>query len=104
MQEKNVPIPTMPLYRHQMTELCYSSQERASYQPIWCTFDDAVGKVSAEMITPYPPGIPLLMAGERITAATIETIEQLVSMNARFHGKIHLKKREILVINDKIGE
>ena len=104
MQEKNVPIPTMPLYRHQMTELCYSSQELASYQPIWCTFDDAVGKVSAEMITPYPPGIPLLMAGERITAATIETIEQLVSMNARFHGKIHLKKREILVINDKIGE
>src|SRR5699024_11574846 len=48
MQEKNVPIPTMPLYRHQMTELCYSSQELASYQPIWCTFDDAVGKRSEE--------------------------------------------------------
>jgi len=27
----------------------------------------AVGRVAAEQVTPYPPGIPLLIAGERIT-------------------------------------
>jgi len=28
---------------------------------------DAVGRVAAEAITPYPPGIPLVMPGERLT-------------------------------------
>lgn len=28
---------------------------------------EAVGRVSAEMITPYPPGIPAVLPGERLT-------------------------------------
>jgi arginine decarboxylase len=34
--------------------------------------DEAVGRVSAEMITPYPPGIPAVLPGERITAPVID--------------------------------
>jgi lysine decarboxylase len=34
--------------------------------------DAAVGKISAEAITPYPPGVPIVAPGERIQAATIE--------------------------------
>jgi arginine/lysine/ornithine decarboxylase len=30
-------------------------------------FAQAEGRVSAEVVTPYPPGIPVLMPGERIT-------------------------------------
>jgi arginine decarboxylase len=33
---------------------------------------DAVGRVAAEQITPYPPGIPALLPGERIGAAVVE--------------------------------
>jgi lysine decarboxylase len=29
--------------------------------------DRAAGRVSAEMITPYPPGIPAVLPGERLT-------------------------------------
>lgn len=36
---------------------------------------DAVGRVACEMVTPYPPGIPVLQIGERIT---IEIIEYLL--------------------------
>jgi arginine/lysine/ornithine decarboxylase len=32
------------------------------------TADDAVGRISAEMLTPYPPGIPTVLPGERVTA------------------------------------
>lgn len=32
----------------------------------------AVGAISAEAITPYPPGIPVVAPGERISAATID--------------------------------
>ncbi len=33
---------------------------------------DAVGLVSAELVAPYPPGIPVLAPGERITSAAVE--------------------------------
>ncbi|KHL09065.1 lysine decarboxylase [Mumia flava] len=32
--------------------------------------EDAVGRVSAELVAPYPPGIPVLAPGERVTAET----------------------------------
>jgi lysine decarboxylase len=35
---------------------------------------DAVGKVSTEQFCPYPPGVPLLAPGERVTSAVIEAI------------------------------
>lgn len=32
----------------------------------------AIGQVSAELVAPYPPGIPVLAPGERITVAAVE--------------------------------
>ncbi len=37
---------------------------------------EAVGEVSAEQFCPYPPGVPLLAPGERVTAQIVEDIEQ----------------------------
>ncbi len=37
--------------------------------------DQAVNQVSAELICPYPPGIPLLLPGERITAGAIDYLQ-----------------------------
>jgi lysine decarboxylase len=36
---------------------------------------DAVGEVSSEQFCPYPPGVPLLAPGERVTQATVEAIQ-----------------------------
>jgi arginine decarboxylase len=38
----------------------------------------AIGRVSAELICPYPPGIPVLLPGERITEAAIEHLQQVL--------------------------
>jgi arginine/lysine/ornithine decarboxylase len=38
---------------------------------------DATGRVAAEAITPYPPGIPLVMPGERLSADVIELLSAL---------------------------
>ena len=35
----------------------------------------SVGRICAEEITFYPPGIPLLMPGEKIAAQVVELIE-----------------------------
>ena len=43
--------------------------------------DRAVGRVSAELIAPYPPGIPVLAPGEEVTDATVAALRQ-----AQEHG------------------
>jgi len=35
---------------------------------------DAAGEISAEQFTPYPPGVPLIAPGERVTAELIEAV------------------------------
>jgi lysine decarboxylase len=48
--------------------------------------DDSIGRVSAEAIAGYPPGIPVLLPGERITDEVIEYLRSLKSVGARLHG------------------
>jgi arginine decarboxylase len=36
------------------------------------TANDAVGRIAAEQITPYPPGIPVILPGERINQEVID--------------------------------
>jgi lysine decarboxylase len=48
--------------------------------------DEAVGRVSAETIAGYPPGIPALLPGERISAEVVEYLRELTIAGARLHG------------------
>jgi lysine decarboxylase len=48
--------------------------------------DDAIGRISAESIAGYPPGIPSLLPGERITAEVIGYLRELTTAGARLHG------------------
>ena len=41
--------------------------------------DEAIGQVSAELVAPYPPGIPVLTPGERITAAAVAGLGAVMS-------------------------
>ena len=43
----------------------------------------AVGRVSAELIAPYPPGVPVLAPGELITAAAIEALHEIAADGGR---------------------
>jgi lysine decarboxylase len=41
--------------------------------------DNAIGQVSAELVAPYPPGIPVLAPGERITQAAIDGLRDAMA-------------------------
>jgi len=47
---------------------------------------DAIGRVSCESIAGYPPGIPALLPGERITTETVAYLRALVDSGSRLHG------------------
>ena len=42
--------------------------------------------MSCESIAGYPPGIPALLPGERISAETVAYLRELVASGARLHG------------------
>jgi lysine decarboxylase len=43
----------------------------------------AIGRVSAELIAPYPPGVPVLAPGELITAAAVEALREIAADGGR---------------------
>ena len=47
---------------------------------------DAVGCISGEMIAPYPPGIPIIYPGEKITKEIWEYLEQYRKDGRHIHG------------------
>jgi arginine decarboxylase len=48
--------------------------------------DEAVGRISCESIAGYPPGIPALLPGERVTAEVVAYLRELTAAGARLHG------------------
>ena len=62
--------------------------------------ENLVGRISANMILPYPPGVPLLMPGEMITEesrAVLDFLLMLCSIGRHYPGfetDIHGAKRD----------
>jgi arginine decarboxylase len=48
--------------------------------------DDAIGRISCESIAGYPPGVPTLLPGERITREVVAYLRDLTAAGARLHG------------------
>ncbi|WP_108650732.1 lysine decarboxylase [Dongshaea marina] len=54
-----------------------------------CYMDEMVGKINANMILPYPPGVPLVMPGEMITEKSrpvLDFLEMLCEIGAHYPG------------------
>ena len=60
--------------------------------------DEAVGRVSAELITPYPPGIPAVAPGEVFNEANVAYLEEIVANGAFVEGASDPSLRELRVV------
>ena len=58
----------------------------------------AIGHISAQSLTPYPPGIPVLIPGERITAEIVEYLEDLTERAIRVSGQEAEALRTVRVV------
>jgi arginine decarboxylase len=41
--------------------------------------DESIGRISAELVAPYPPGVPVLAPGERITQEAVSALRQALA-------------------------
>jgi lysine decarboxylase len=48
--------------------------------------EQAIGRISCEGIAGYPPGVPALLPGERITPEVVAYLRNLTTAGARLHG------------------
>jgi arginine/lysine/ornithine decarboxylase len=48
--------------------------------------DDAVGRIAAESLATYPPGIPNVLPGERLTAETLAYIRETLKLGGSVRG------------------
>ena len=61
---------------------------------------DAVGKISKEMIMIYPPGIPVIVPGERFTQSVVDEIEYYIENKATILSDWN-QTREVSVIDEE---
>ncbi|OTG82524.1 lysine decarboxylase LdcC [Acinetobacter sp. ANC 4558] len=76
-------LPIMELTPH------VAFQQEILGNAIECPLSELLNKVSANMILPYPPGIPVIMPGEKITEDNIEILkflEMLCDIGSHYPG------------------
>ena len=70
--------------RQQETELCDLAQ--------------AQGRLAGEMVWAYPPGVPLLVPGERIGAPQLEALDRLTRQEVELHSESGFVPKKIRVL------
>ncbi|EGK87545.1 aminotransferase class I/II-fold pyridoxal phosphate-dependent enzyme [Microcoleus vaginatus PCC 9802] len=86
------PFPHPPLSPHSKLKTDYeelfplSPREAFFFPAETVPADKAVDRLSAELICPYPPGIPVLMPGEIITPAAVDYLQQILAAGGKITG------------------
>ena len=73
-------------YLPQQEIVVLSSQPWWSRDVISLPLMGTEGKIAAEMISLYPPGVPLVLPGEEITAAVVALLEKIVAAGGSVQG------------------
>ena len=58
---------------------------------------EAAGRVAAESLAAYPPGIPNVLPGERLTAETLDYIQQALDHGGSLRGASDRELRTLRV-------
>lgn len=93
-----------PAFTQDVSTLFYTTREMEGLEQKWLPYGEVEGMIAAAAIIPYPPGIPLLLAGERVTVSHIESLSSLLTTGARFQGAIKVNKKHILVVTNEVEE
>ncbi|WP_119260750.1 aminotransferase class I/II-fold pyridoxal phosphate-dependent enzyme [cyanobacterium endosymbiont of Rhopalodia gibberula] len=71
----HLPIPPSPHSPISPRETFFAATEMID-------FDCSIGRISGDLIYSYPPGIPILMPGEKITDQTLEYLQTMLALGA----------------------
>ncbi|MFT8318681.1 MAG: aminotransferase class I/II-fold pyridoxal phosphate-dependent enzyme [Sporolactobacillus sp.] len=58
--------------------------------------ENTVGRIAAEPVIPYPPGVPLIIQGEKVTAGAIRCVLELLQAGTHFQNQT-IVQRKLLI-------
>lgn len=87
------PLPAIPTLNVLPRDAFYAPTRDVS-------LEEAEGEISAEAVMAYPPGIPLVCPGEKITAEVIEYLCLLKRENAQLEGAADSEVNYLRVLKD----
>lgn len=67
-----------------------------------CLWEKAAGQISGEYLYLYPPGVPFLVPGERITAELTERIMQMEKLGFEIQGLSDETKATIMIVKEEM--
>ena len=79
------------------TELALSYEEMEKLDVKKLDLSHSIGEIAAESIIPYPPGIPIIQRGERITNEMVSACFRLMRNEVKIQGGSCLKDGQIQV-------
>ncbi len=98
-QASRSPVPSMVFFDN----LLRMTPRDAFFAPHETVpLEDSAGRIAADIVTVYPPGVPLLVPGEEITAPVIETLCRFRDSGATMDG-LDMTNRFIQVVGNKRG-
>jgi arginine decarboxylase len=88
------PIPDIPEMVLFPYEAYYAKRERVR-------MEDSVGRIIAELVTPYPPGIPITVPGEVMTHECVDYMVFMRDHGADLQGIIDKTARYVQVVKER---
>ncbi|TAE61443.1 MAG: aminotransferase class I/II-fold pyridoxal phosphate-dependent enzyme [Nostocales cyanobacterium] len=80
--------------------LCLSPREAFFADTETLPLEKTLNRICAENVCPYPPGIPILMAGELITKPALEYLQQIPLLGGVISGCVDSSLGSLKVIKD----
>lgn len=94
IQHKLLKMPAIPEQVLIPREAFYSDKNQV-------LFDESDGKICGELIMAYPPGIPIIIPGERITKEIIDYVKDMKKAKLQLQGMADPELKTINVIEDE---
>ena len=86
--------------QHQLlTKLVITPRQATRARQVSVSTNQAIGRISAESICPYPPGIPVLIPGETITAEALSYLQRILDLGGELVGCSDPTLENISVVN-----
>jgi len=85
--ENHATMDLVQLFPEKVMELAFAYDTMNIHSHKEIPLQEGIGYIAAEPVIPYPPGIPLLLRGERITKAHVRTLQALLEQGANIQQR-----------------
>jgi arginine/lysine/ornithine decarboxylase len=93
LRRGNFRLPPVPPMRMRPREAFLAPAE-------FVKFRESAGRICAETLTPYPPGIPLIAPGEEITPEIVDYVRLELKAGVRIQGPYDDELRVVRVVKE----